>query len=1220
MRGAKGEQVGSYVLEELLGQGSMSTVWASRNPSTGTPVALKLVEPHASPLALLASARSWARLRHPHIVRTLECGLHRGDVWLTMELLRGPTLRAYLSEHPLSDWRAGLGWVLHIADALTYLHARGVLHRDLKPSNVMLVDRGPIKLIDFGVATTLSRQEENLGAAGTLRYMPPEALQDGWRPDARVDLYALGCVLYELLTGRHPHDIRTPEDVLALLDLEPPVRPDALRPEIPSDLAELNIALLSAHPATRPGHADEVRAVLSQWVDDAPPALAPEAPLPGHLLTPVRVPRKEPERAMTRALAHLALGRGAMVVVEGRAGSGKSRLLRERLSDSALEHARRDGEVFVLRAAATRAQQNTPLSLLAGFWEDITARLGPRGMPEHLARFLEPRADDVRRRAPPGTSRLALFQGLHGLFRQLLERHPTVLVLDDLQWADELTLEWLRALATAPANLGPLSRGLLVVASARGAERPEILDALLEEPRVQRVLLEPMTPEELSSMMRSMLGLTGAREAPTPLVDAVISRAQGNPFQASELLDVAVKRGALSRREGRWELEEGEDWEQALDAVVHARLAGLAPEARDLVQTLALLERSAPAPLTARLGQRRHVDELVESGFLERLRGDEVAFAHDRLREAISQSIPEQEVSARHARIVRALQEEREAFAGELAHHRMRAGDRQGALEELLALARDPALQNTQPHRALSCYDEVATLDRAHDLLEAPMRAQVGVEHTRLMSFVGDRRAALEKAEALLMREEHSAAGQVELLWCTAHSAISVGAVRRAQDALERAVAAWGGLDEGATREEFGGRLHWLRGYVLRELGELEQAERSLERAQALATPIEDLHTQGLIQRTFGQICYDLRDTERALKHLSSSLDLLRQVGDRWTSIEVLLDLASVAQSGHDPDKALGYAEAANAQHLALFGGKPHPRAISVLAVFARQQGRLDEAVALNERACALFEEQHNLRSLAQTYSNLGVALQYRGDLVESIACYEKTIELSEQLGRPQTTGAAMLNCSTGLMRLGRLKSSRLMASKALAQFEHLGDVSGACKARWTTSLCLGLDAQLDAAFELTQEIHAPLLEHKQWDVLGYHAAFQGWIRCEQGRLGDARECFERAQDMMASTKPQRVNVVRCLILRGRYLRLARRTAHALSTLSEAHALASSIGATYELGRVDCELASLASQTGERARAQVLLDRAQRLSEILECAPLSWLGRGVLEVAESLAR
>jgi len=213
-----------------------------------------------------------------------------------------------------------------------------------------------------------------------------------------------------------------------------------------------------------------------------------------------------------------------------------------------------------------------------------------------------------------------------------------------------------------------------------------------------------------------------------------------------------------------------------------------------------------------------------------------------------------------------------------------------------------------------------------------------------------------------------------------------------------------------------------------------------------------------------------------------------------------------------------------------------------------------------------------------------------------------------------------MLNCSTVLMRRGRLESSKDLAAEALGQFEQTGNIRRICKARWTMGMCIGLEGDYERAWTITEEITAPLRERKQWDVLAQHAAHQGWLRCEQGRMDEAKACFERAQDIMATTRPVHVTIVRCLVLKGRYLRLAGEEEAALSMLAEAHALASSIGAAYERGRIDCELAMLARSMGKTERAQPLLDRAQRLAELIECEDLSWLGRGVLEAARMLAR
>lgn len=1214
MSGTPGDRIGPYVLEELLGAGGMGSVWASRDLSTNTRVALKIIRGCEHPEALVASMRAWSRLDHPNIVRTLDCGEDGDVVWVAMELLSGLTLRQHLREEPLSHWTKGLSWVADIADALTHLHARGILHRDLKPSNIILVN-GRAVLVDFGLAARVDMEDADTPApAGTLGYMAPEVLLDGWRLDARADLYSLGCILYELLSGWRAAHAKTPRDVLALLELGPPVRVDALRPEIPREIADLVEALLSPKVASRPGHADRVRAVLTPLVS-RPMLEATELP---HLLTATRVTRRAPEREMRDVLAHFGRGEGGMWVVTGRAGSGKSRLLQEMLGDSLFREARPDVEALVLRAKATRGEQQTPLGLLSKFWESITTHLGPRGMPDQLARFLHPQEHAPSTRLPPGTSRLALFRGLDGLFRQLLAHREVVLVLDDLQWADELTLEWLRSLLSSPDVQTPLSRGLLVVGTARSFEGVALLDALLDTPGVHHVPIEPMKPEELRAMLRSMLGLLSARDAPAEVIDAIIARAQGSPFQASEMLHVAVRRGALRRRKGQWYLHDEELLIRELAEVIITLLEDLSPEARALAQSLSMLERSVSPALAMSLGDMHRVDELVEAGFLERDLYGRLAFAHDRLREAIAASLSEHERPPIHAHIVDVLRETEQAYPGELAHHRLCAGDHEGALHELLAIARDPVVQSAQPHRALSCFVDVAALDDAHALLDAKARAEVDVERVRLMSFAGDKTEAMEAARSLLDRALEPP-HEIELWWCLAHSALAIGEVATAWESIEHALRLWAGLTEDTERQELGGRLFWLHGYMLRERGQFDLAREASERALEFTQATQDLHTRALAHRTIGLIGYDRYTIDEASEHLFESLRLLREVDDRKTSVEVLVDLASISLRLFDREKAATYAEAANTRHMAMFGTH-HARALSVLAVLARHHGRFHKAVALNEWACQLFEEQKNMRSLAQTLNNLGVALQSRGDLLESIEVQTRAAQIFEQLERPQSTAVARLNCSTTWMRLGRLEESLQAAREAMQLHSSLGDELGVCMANWNTSLVAGLDGHYERAYQITEEIYPTMLARQRWDVLGYVIAFQGWLLCERGLLDAAGERFDLMQDLLASTAPQRIHIVRCLTLRGRYLRLIREHSTAMSVLTEARELASSGGAAYKVGHIDCEIAALANDMGDRLRAQVLLDRAQRLCEILACEDRSWLGRGVIEVASMLSR
>jgi serine/threonine-protein kinase len=200
-------RLGSFVLEEPLGRGAMGTVYRAVDERLGRAVALKMLpEAPAADASLQRrlqqEARILAQLDHPHIVAVHELGEAEGQHYLAMELVEGGSLAERL---PLPA-RQAVAVARQLCDALGYAHRRGVVHRDLKPSNVLFTPAGDVKVADFGIARVLAEDASltRTGVAvGTPAYMAPEAL-GGAPPDPRVDVYALGAVLYEMITGAPP--------------------------------------------------------------------------------------------------------------------------------------------------------------------------------------------------------------------------------------------------------------------------------------------------------------------------------------------------------------------------------------------------------------------------------------------------------------------------------------------------------------------------------------------------------------------------------------------------------------------------------------------------------------------------------------------------------------------------------------------------------------------------------------------------------------------------------------------------------------------------------------------------------------------------------------------------------------------------------------------------------------------------------------------------------
>ncbi len=282
-----GTTIGPYRVLRELGHGGMGTVLLAEDTRLGRQVALKTVSgAHAGTAGgraqLLDEARAAAALTHPAIAAVHDVIEHDGNIAIVFELVAGETLAARLAKGPLPEEQA-IAVAVQIADALAVAHGARVLHRDLKPANIMLAPGGVVKILDFGIARfrpveppPAAGPSADEGFIGTPGYVAPE--QWTGRPvDERADLYALGVVLFEMLTGKRPFPEREPFTLaLAAID-RIALRVSSLRPGVSPALDKLVARLLAADPALRPPRARVVADELRQM--QAPPALPPPPPL-----------------------------------------------------------------------------------------------------------------------------------------------------------------------------------------------------------------------------------------------------------------------------------------------------------------------------------------------------------------------------------------------------------------------------------------------------------------------------------------------------------------------------------------------------------------------------------------------------------------------------------------------------------------------------------------------------------------------------------------------------------------------------------------------------------------------------------------------------------------------------------------------------------------------------------------------------------------------------
>jgi serine/threonine protein kinase len=272
-----------YEMRGLIGSGGMADVYLAHDNILGRDVALKLLKArYAENEELLERFRretkSAASLSHPHIVYVFDGGeTEDGTYYIAMEYLPGGTLNDHiLKRGALPPWMVA-EVALQIAKALRAAHARGIVHRDVKPHNILITDSGHVKVADFGIAraaeaTTISDLGEILGSA---KYMSPEQAV-GERVGPASDLYSLGVVLYEMLTGRVPFEVEIPNDVAIRHAGGPPPRPKEVNCEVPEALGTITMRLLATDPDDRYGSAAALIKDLRRMRDGLSPTVSSE--------------------------------------------------------------------------------------------------------------------------------------------------------------------------------------------------------------------------------------------------------------------------------------------------------------------------------------------------------------------------------------------------------------------------------------------------------------------------------------------------------------------------------------------------------------------------------------------------------------------------------------------------------------------------------------------------------------------------------------------------------------------------------------------------------------------------------------------------------------------------------------------------------------------------------------------------------------------------------
>ncbi|MCH7718183.1 MAG: protein kinase, partial [Chloroflexi bacterium] len=515
---------GRYQVQRFLGEGGKKRVYLAHDSRLDRDVAIGLIKTEGLDAEGLTRVRREAQAMgrlgdNPHVVTVLDMPDEAGQPYIVMEYMEGGSLEGLLRQ--AENHRLAIDHGLRLADqvcqALEHAHERGIIHRDLKPGNIWLSQDGTAKLGDFGLAVALDRSRLTQAGmmVGTTAYMPPEQALGG-EATPRSDLYSLGCVLYEMVAGRPPF---LGDDSLAIISQHvntPPVSPIFHNPEVPQALNILIERLLAKAPDERPESASSVAAELRRIRDSATPEPAPATmDATSTALQGVDwgrfIGRREELDQLKGALENALSGRGALVMLVGEPGIGKTRLAEEFGVYASLRGAQ------VLTGRCYEGETAVPYRpFVEMFRQYVRARpdqelrheLG-EGAPEvaKLVSEIRQRFPDIPE-APPleaDAERLRLFESVSAFVRNAAAANPLVLFLDDIHWADKPSLLLLRYLARSVAG-----QRVLILGAYRDVELDrthplsEVIATLRREQPYQRVLLRGLPEDDVLAFLTAI--------------------------------------------------------------------------------------------------------------------------------------------------------------------------------------------------------------------------------------------------------------------------------------------------------------------------------------------------------------------------------------------------------------------------------------------------------------------------------------------------------------------------------------------------------------------------------------------------------------------------------------------------------------------------------------------------------------------------------------------
>lgn len=1054
--------LGRYQIEKQIGQSQLGAVLKATDTLLNRPVALKVLSPAFSQETLehfMVQAQQVITLDHPNIVKVFAWEKDEGRSFKVEEYMTGPTLEEYLEEHPgLLPAEQAMDIALDVAYALEYAHRRGVIHGDLKPSNIFLTATGG-RVNGFGLGRL--SEGHNLLDMPLLHlnapYLAPEQIL-GQPLDARTDLYALGVILYQLFTGHLPFSGSDTEILQAHLR-KAPRPPRELMPQLSLSLEHLIRKLLAKNPNDRYASAQQARLISSSLLihGDEP-----------NQQTPLLVGRATQLKALRECWEEAQSGHGQLVFITGENGVGKTSL--------AQQAAAQCQPPVLLSAQCQEIAGGPAYQLFAAVLQNYFATVPPECKEDEcrwlIGNFIHliPQGRKMLPEipAPPALEleqeQLRLMSSMTQFIKIATQERPWMILLDDLQWADNSSLELLHYLGRHLPGMALMIVGIYRESDVASEHLlHQTLRDLSAYPGYLQLALERLEEEAVEQLLTQFL----QQPAPPEISRRIYQQTEGNPFYVEEIIQALVEEGQIRLQGGQWYFPDSAEIRlpPSVREAVWARIGQLSPD------TQSLLRQAAVMGQTFRFVDLREMSGLSEWQLLEHLDlamarqlvqevpGDTVLrFRHTEIRHVLYSDLGPLRRRMLHRQAGQALEKrvgaQVETYAAELAHHFGEAGEPEKALHYSLMAARQAQAAYANASALMWYRRALEHFHRLEPEARARMRQQQIAAHQALgqiLMLTGQYAEALENyAQARALVESHITAGTVARHYADLCYQTGLVHEKRGED---EAALTWlaRGLqhldDPEPTLEQ--ARIYVAEGRVRIQRGEGDAAKAALGQARAIAraaqsavqnraggrnniAPAEVRRVEADSLRALGDVARYYLSYEEARAYYEQAHQLFEQLGDRQGSGITLKAMGNISVDLGDYEMARQCYEQALHDSQAIGNWPEEGVILSNLGIVARRQGDYGQAQRYYEHALHILREIGNRQGESLTLNNLGFVRYCQGQYTEAQSCYEEALRINRLYGYRRSESAVLINMAALYNGLGQFERAHEYSQQAL--------------------------------------------------------------------------------------------------------------------------------------------------------------------------------------------